>query len=171
MKRNAHTLLVSIALTLPVIGYGASETEIRVSKPITSVVSDVPAGPDAEAGLLTVDTRRNKAFRIKSSGKVDQIFPPPRESKSAKWVAISELMVSPGQQRIAYSQNHNLWVYDMVAKKRYQLTHVGRPYTKTLASIEIMIKQWSWDEGKILYMVARNTRNKGSGLVSCMTEV
>ena len=63
------------------------------------------------------------------------------------------MTVSHGQQKIAYSENNDLWVYDVVAKREFQLTHVGKPYTRKLASVEISIRQWSLDDNKILYSV------------------
>jgi len=153
MKNNVLRLLFSITLILPVVGYGASQIESQLSKTITSVVSDAAPLPHTESELLALNFLRNKVFRIYPGGKVELIFPSPQESKSGKWAAISQVRVSPGQQKIAYCQNNDLWVYDRVTRKKSQLTHVGRPYTKKLASVEISIKHWSWDESKILYSV------------------
>jgi hypothetical protein len=140
-------------MILPIVGYSASQIDPQLSKTITSVVSDATQASHLDSGLLINYIPRNKVFRVYSNGKVELIFPPPQELKSAKWAAISQVMASPGQQKIAYCQNNDLWVYDLVTKKKSQLTHVGRPYTKKLASIEISIKHWSWDESKILYSV------------------
>lgn len=135
MKNNLFVLLLSILVFL------------------ASGVSEGASVSETDNGLLTVNNQRNKVFLISSSGQVEQIFPPLQESKSEKGTYLSQMMVSHGQQKIAYSKNNNLWVYDVVAKKESQLTHVGKPYTKKFASVEISIKHWSKDDSKILYSV------------------
>jgi hypothetical protein len=133
--------------------YGAPSANAPESSNINSVVSDVSSATHNNNGLLTVVFQHNVVFRINSNGKVEQVFPPLQESNSKKWEAISQVTVSPTHRKIAYCKNNNLWVYDMVTKKESQLTHVGKPYTKKLASVEISIKHWSWDDSKILYSV------------------
>lgn len=129
-------LLLSIALFLPVVGFGASQIDSHT-----------------EGGLIPDYFSKNMVFRVLSSGEVEPVFPPSKESESRKWAAISQVMISPLQQKIAYCQNNDLWVYDLTTKQRSQLTHIGKPYTKKLASVEIEIARWSWDESKILYSV------------------
>src|SRR5450759_1893515 len=137
MKNKMLRILLSIALLLPVVGYGVPQIDSH-----------------SESGLITDYFSKNKVFRVYSNGEVETVFPPPQESESKKWAAISQVMISPLQQKIAYCQNNDLWVYDLVAKKESRLTHVGRAYTKKFASIELSIKRWSWDESKILYSIA-----------------
>lgn len=131
MKKHLFVLLLSIS------AFSASGASIS----------------EVNKGLLFVNNQQNKAFRISSSGQFEQIFPPLQESNSKKKAYLSQMMVSHGQQQIAYLKNNNLWLYDVVAKKESQLTNVGKPYTKKLASVEVSIKLWSNDDSKIMYSV------------------
>jgi len=126
---------------------------LSISSFLASGASEGASISEANKGLLFVNNQQNKAFLITSTGQLEQIFPPLLEFKSKKWAYLSQMMVSHGQQQIAYSKNNNLWLYDVVAKKESQLTNVGKPYTKKLASVEVSIKLWSNDDSKIMYSV------------------
>jgi hypothetical protein len=95
---------------------------------------------------------RGKVWRVFSDGKVQGVFPPPGQN-SGEQHAITQIAISPQQRKIAYVQNNDLWVYDLVSQKASRLTTVGKPYTKTLASVEVITEHWSPDENRILYSV------------------
>lgn len=104
-----------------------------------------------DEGILVSDYHsRSKVFRVFSNGQVESVFPPTSAQNEKE---IAQVEISPTQQFIAYSLQGDIWLYNVVKKATTRVTHIGKPYTKKLASVYAHIKRWSVDGSKILYSV------------------
>jgi hypothetical protein len=126
-------------------------------------ITPPPFYTTARDGVLLVRSQSQKVIHVNSQGEQQTIFPPPKEIREKKWQGIKNLLVSPNQQRIAYTQGNDLWVYDVQKNNSKRLTKVGRPFTDRYISIEVLAKKWSLDGDQILYEVAEGMYGNPEG--------
>jgi hypothetical protein len=60
---------------------------------------------------------------------------------------------APDGSFVAFIRGHDLWLYDAKSERSARVTHTGRPYTQTLASVETLISAWSADSKRLLLAV------------------
>jgi hypothetical protein len=62
--------------------------------------------------------------------------------------------VSPDNRWIAFIRDFDLWLFNTSTRGVRRATYIGRPYSETLASVEVLIVAWSADSSRVLINVA-----------------
>lgn len=119
--------------------------------------------PHTQRDSVLWDSQSDKVFRIFAEGKIEQVLPPPKKSSLKVWQGINNVLIAPNQQLIAYTQDNDLWVYDIQTMISRRLTTIGQPFTDQFVSIEVIAKRWSFDGTKIMYEVAEGLYGNPDG--------
>jgi hypothetical protein len=122
-----------------------------------------PPATEISGRLIPDYHARSKVFLVTPEGKVSKVFPPNRQEFSGKGQEITDVAVAPDNNRIAYTQNNDLSLFDPGTGKSTRLTRIGKPYTKTHTSVEVVNLEWSPDGAKLLYQVVAGDNEDPEG--------
>jgi hypothetical protein len=119
--------------------------------------------PHPQKDSVLLDGQSYKVFRIFADGKIEKVLPPPKKSGLKEWQGVNNVLIAPNQQLIAYTQDNDLWVYDIQKMISRRLTTIGQPFTDQFVSIEVIAKRWSFDGTRIMYEVAEGLYGNPEG--------
>ena len=92
-------------------------------------------------------------FRISSDNQIEMVPLPSQGEVTDTEFGSSSPHVSPDNSWIAFTRNFDLCLYNTATGDIVRATHVGRPYSQTFASVEVLIVAWSADTSKLLINV------------------
>jgi len=62
-------------------------------------------------------------------------------------------LVSPNHRWIAFLRKGDVWLYETGSGAEKQITHFAKPYTKTFASVDVLMVTWSQDSSRLMVNV------------------
>ena len=95
----------------------------------------------------------NRVFQVSPTNQISALRLPLKRSWQSESRGSTLPHVAPDSSYIAFIRDHDLWLYDTRKQSSVHVTHRGRPYSKTLASVETLISTWAVNSQKLLIAV------------------
>ena len=92
-------------------------------------------------------------YRISPENRISRFELPENEEMFLSIFGSTSPQVSPDQRWIAFIKENDLWLYNTHTQTMRPATHVGRPYTEKLASVLVLVMNWSADSTRVLVKV------------------
>ena len=92
-------------------------------------------------------------YRISPQGRISRFELPENDEMLLSIMGSTRPQVSPDQRWIAFTKENDLWLYNTRTQKMRRATHAGRPYTEKLASVLVLVVNWSADSTRVLLNV------------------
>jgi hypothetical protein len=95
----------------------------------------------------------NRVFQVSPTNQISTLRLPLKRSWQSEARGSTLPHVAPDSSYIAFIRDYDLWLYDTRKQSSVHVTHRGRPYSKTLASVETLISAWAVTSQKLLIAV------------------
>ncbi len=95
----------------------------------------------------------NRVFQILPTNEIHPVHLPLERSWQAESRGSTLPHVAPDSSHVAFIRDYDLWLYDTQKRSSARVTHRGRPYTKTLASVQTLISAWATNSQKLLVAI------------------
>ena len=92
-------------------------------------------------------------YRISPESRITSFALPENKEVLLSVAGSTSPRVSPDQHWVAFTRENDLWLYNTRTQRMRRATHIGRPYTEKLASVLVLVVNWSADSTRVLLKV------------------
>jgi hypothetical protein len=92
-------------------------------------------------------------YRISPESRITSFALPENKEVLLSVAGSTSPRVSPDQHWVAFTKENDLWLYNTRTQRMSPATHIGRPYTEKLASVLVLVVNWSADSTRVLLKV------------------
>lgn len=129
-----------------------------------SCLSETPFSPDTSEFDFTIVTtissgnNSRQVWKVYDDGQIELLdFQITQGYHGTSGIGDTNPLLTPDRSKVAFTSNHNLWIYNFASSTTEQITFVGQPTDSIFISIDILISGFSLDNTKILYYVTHGS--------------